>query len=144
MFYDATIGVHEQLALLRLHWPTFACRVRGGELQCRGELSPDPICATYEISLTYRVSDAPEVRVIKPQLRRRAIEEPIPHMYEQERLCLYLPGVHEWTPSQPLASTIVPWSSLWLFFYEVWLATGEWMGGGAEPGMTRPIRKRCT
>ncbi|MGH8092034.1 MAG: hypothetical protein ACREIF_00990 [Chthoniobacterales bacterium] len=29
-----------------------------------------------------------------------------------------------------LADTIVPWTSRWLYFYEIWLATGEWMGGG--------------
>ncbi len=33
-----------------------------------------------------------------------------------------------------LADTILPWASLWLFYYEVWLATGEWVGGGEHPG----------
>jgi hypothetical protein len=29
-----------------------------------------------------------------------------------------------------IAATIVPWLSLWLYYYEVWLATGAWEGGG--------------
>ena len=29
--------------------------------------------------------------------------------------------------------TIVPWASLWLYYYEVWHATGEWLGGGEHP-----------
>jgi hypothetical protein len=33
-----------------------------------------------------------------------------------------------------LADTIIPLASLWLFYYEVWFATGEWLGGGEHPG----------
>jgi hypothetical protein len=139
--YEKTIGLPEQLAFMRLRWPMFNSRIRNGLLTCRGQLAPDAACATYDVSITYRGGDKPEVRVLEPQLRRRSDDEPIPHMYEHERLCLYLPGVREWTPGKQIATTIVPWTSLWLFFYEVWLATGEWMGGGVEPGMTRPIRR---
>lgn len=32
-----------------------------------------------------------------------------------------------------LADTIVVWASEWLFFYESWLLTGDWLGGGHEP-----------
>lgn len=32
-----------------------------------------------------------------------------------------------------LNATIIPWTSEWLFNYEVWLATGEWRGGGMHP-----------
>ena len=32
-----------------------------------------------------------------------------------------------------IALTIVPWLSLWLFYYEVWRATGTWYGGGTHP-----------
>ena len=34
----------------------------------------------------------------------------------------------------PIADTIIPWTSEWLFFYELWLATGgEWLGEGEHP-----------
>jgi hypothetical protein len=29
-----------------------------------------------------------------------------------------------------LAYTVVPWISEWLLYYELWLFTGEWTGGG--------------
>ena len=32
-----------------------------------------------------------------------------------------------------IADTIVPWTCEWLIHYEIWLATGEWHGGGEEP-----------
>ena len=140
--YEKEIGLHEQLAFMSLRWPKFASRIRNGVLTCRGHLSPYPACATYDVLITYRGGDSPETRVLSPSLSRRSNDEPIPHMYEQERLCLYLPGVGEWTPSRQIAITIVPWTSLWLYFYEVWHATGEWMGGGIEPGVRRPIRKK--
>lgn len=35
---------------------------------------------------------------------------------------------------------IVPWTSLWLYFFEDWLATDEWKGGGKHPAEDEPIR----
>lgn len=32
-----------------------------------------------------------------------------------------------------LAKTILPWTAEWLLHYEVWLVTGEWVGGGVHP-----------
>jgi hypothetical protein len=31
---------------------------------------------------------------------------------------------------------------LWLFFYESWLVTGEWQGGGVRPSPREPIAQR--
>jgi hypothetical protein len=31
---------------------------------------------------------------------------------------------------EPVDNTILPWISEWLFFYELWLFTGDWLGGG--------------
>jgi hypothetical protein len=36
-----------------------------------------------------------------------------------------------------IANTIVPWSVLWLFYFEDWLCTGEWSGGGVHPEQGR-------
>ena len=48
-------------------------------------------------------------------------------------LCLFDAYNREWTPSDLLAETTVPWSSRYLFFYEGWLATKSWRGGGRHP-----------
>jgi hypothetical protein len=37
-----------------------------------------------------------------------------------------------------MANSIVPWASEWLFFYEMWLITGEWDGGGRWPPLPSP------
>ena len=72
--------------------------------------------------------------MLSPKLEAQDDNDRIPHMYRQERLCLYLPNNGEWAPSKPIATTIVPWTAVWLYYYEVWRATGEWLGGGEEPG----------
>ena len=136
-----TIGLREQLAYMRMWWPTFHSRVRSGLLICDGELQPNDLCATYRVRITLPGGDVPAVRVISPELRAREDGGRIPHMYEQERLCLYLPRTGEWTSEKPIAVTIVPWTSVWLYFYEVWHATGEWLGGGIEPDPKPPIRR---
>jgi len=27
-----------------------------------------------------------------------------------------------------IATTILPWTALWLYYYELWLDTGKWLG----------------
>jgi hypothetical protein len=41
--------------------------------------------------------------------------------------------MYEWTVGMSIANTIVPWTSEWLAHYEIWLATGDWQGGGEWP-----------
>ena len=36
----------------------------------------------------------------------------------------------EFNSSKLIANTIIPWTVEWLYYYELWLATGEWLGGG--------------
>lgn len=135
-----TMGVHEQAAFMRLQCPTFRTSIREGTLRAVGHLQPDPLCRVYEVQIEYSATNAPEVRVLSPNLKTRD-DEFIPHMYGQEKLCLYLPETGEWSPDLPLATTIVPWTALWLYFYEVWHATGQWLGGGIEPEDRRPYRR---
>jgi hypothetical protein len=84
------------------------------------------------VKLGYKLHDVPRVHVVHPNLAVRAGEK-LPHVYEGNRLCLYLPRAAEWTRSMLLAETIVPWALEWLLHYEVWLATGTWTGGGQHP-----------
>jgi len=99
------------------------------ELRCVGMLRPSPLSDTYTIS--YKVADRPKVHVIRPQLRLAPGCERLPHVFAGNELCLYLAG--EWRPDMRIADFIIPWISLWLRFYEFWLATGSWEGGGTHP-----------
>jgi len=59
----------------------------------------------------------------------------IPHLYQQKppRLCLYLPRTYEWQSWMRLDQTVVPWTALWLFYFEEWLVSDKWKGGGMHP-----------
>lgn len=138
MIRQRKLGLGEQLAYFRLWWPEFRSTVRDGILVATGQLRPSELSATYTVQISQQGGKSPAVKVVQPALRPGKNGEEIPHMYSQERLCLFVPGGEEWKPADPIALTIVPWASLWLYFYEVWHATGEWLGGGVHPDM--PIR----
>ncbi len=96
---------------------------------------PSPLGRTYRVRIEYQEQSVPEVRVIDPDLRILAGDRKLPHIYpgDPPLLCLYLPGTREWSPDLLIATTIVPWTYLWLFFFEEWLLTNEWKGGGEHP-----------
>lgn len=135
------LGLGEQLAYLRLHCPDFESEIRDRRLRSVGILQPTDISRQYRVEFVQYGGKSPEVRVVTPELTRGRSDEEIPHMYDQERLCLYLPSGEEWKPCDPVALTIVPWTSLWLLYYEAWLATGEWQGGGVHPSIPFTIRR---
>ena len=137
---EKVLAVGEQKAMLNLCFPAFETSIDAGMLVAIGPLCPSPMSDEYTVELRYRAPKDPDVRVLSPQLRRWN-DESIPHMYEQERLCLHRPSRSEWTPSDLLSSTIVPWTELWLYFYEIWLISGTWHGGGEHPEETTQARK---
>ncbi|WP_297494684.1 hypothetical protein [Acidocella sp.] len=77
----------------------------------------------------------PTVFVEQPDLVALAEGRKIPHVYSEAplKLCLYLPGSGEWHCGLLIANTIVPWAALWLYFFEEWLISDEWKGGGQHP-----------
>ena len=81
----------------------------------------------------------PLVRVLEPTLEPnyKAVEEaPLPHVYLNQKdermspLCLFDPALNQWDHHMLISETTVPWAVDWLVFYEGWLATGRWFGGG--------------
>ncbi len=110
-----------------------------GQATWIGTITPLDGCNDYRVRIRYRLEKAPRVAVLSPTLSDRGDGNPIPHRYSDGSLCLYFPRYGEWTSNHFLADTILPWASLWLYYYEVWVATGVWHGGGIhlEPS-TRP------
>ena len=96
---------------------------------------PTPLARTYRVRLDYELGNAPRVYVRDPDLIVLAGGRRLPHVYKQQppQLCLYLPNTGEWLAHMRLVDTIVPWSILWLFYFEDWLETDEWKGGGMHP-----------
>jgi hypothetical protein len=99
-----------------------------------GKLQPTPLSATYTLRIKYRLGERPEVTVLDPILVSRNGER-LPHVFKGNLLCLFRYKYHEWISTMLIVNTIVPWTSLWLFHYEVWYATGVWCGSKEEhPG----------
>ena len=97
-----------------------------------GIIQPDPLSDTYEVEIRYELGDGPTIKILKPDLQLVPGAKQLPHTYEEDALCLYYPKTREWHSRLLIADYIVPWISLWLFYYEMWLAKGKWLGGGTN------------
>jgi hypothetical protein len=94
------------------------------------------------VRLELKQSGQPKVFVMQPNLHELAQGRRLPHIYSDNppKLCLYLPRAFEWNRSHRLDRTIVPWTALWLFYFEEWLWSDEWKGGGMHPGELEAFR----
>lgn len=127
-----SLTVVQQAAALRHLYPESKCSAHLNRLSWAGVLQPTAMSREYKVSVDYHLGKSPRTHVVEPILFVPAGEH-LPHVYSQkeQRLCLYSPfGNAEWNSSMCIARTIVPWASEWLFYYELWLATGKWLGGG--------------
>ena len=94
-----------------------------------------PISRRYSLLIKYPENGRLKVVVTHPNLteisrHKTAAGESIPHVYSSNHpveICIHK---NDWKPDMIISRTIVPWAVEWLFYFEVWLATGEWKGGG--------------
>lgn len=121
----------EQSYFLKTAFPQFAVKVNRTELRCIGELHPGNLSDNYTVKIVYSIPLRPKVHVLSPELRLAKGCDRLPHVFDGNELCLYLAG--EWRPDLRISDYIIPWIALWLRFYEVWLGTGSWEGGGTHP-----------
>src|SRR4051794_6977153 len=117
--------------------------VRFGQLTWQFTAQPDPLSRVYSVLIEYQQGDVPRVYIRDPDISALADGRKLPHVYKQNppQLCLYLPGTGEWLPSKRISETIVPWTFLWLWYFEEWLASGIWKGCGVHPSSRRSKRK---
>lgn len=101
-----------------------------------GKIRPSPLSKEYVVVLFYHLGESPKVWVVGNELEQ--LDNPnFPHKFRIDcenkmvRICLY--RYAEFNSSKFLSNTIIPWTVEWLYFYELWLATGEWLGGGEHP-----------
>lgn len=132
------------LELRLLNLPESRISFSGRQLQVRVGISPGQFGRLYDCLLTVKPDGVqPDVIVLAPDLLTLAGGQKIPHTYMHEgkgtRLCLWWPKGREWIPQMKLADTFIPWTAEWLHFFELWLKTGEWLGGGEHPS-TAPRR----
>jgi hypothetical protein len=95
---------------------------------------PTPLSREYSMRVTFQRGETPDVFVLSPDLERLAGDRPLPHVYRDPlRLCLTPPGTPEWTGAMRIDQTFVPWATTWLYYFEEWLISGDWKGGGEHP-----------
>jgi hypothetical protein len=114
------------LALQSFHilhrFPGFIYRREHGGAVWRGTLQPRQFSQKYRVAVYYKLSSLPTVRIICPALAPKA-----PHLWKNGTLCLYYPQEKQWRRDMLIATTIIPWTALWLYYYELWLDTGKWL-----------------
>lgn len=94
-------------------------------------IQPTAMSRQYTVRIAYHSRGVPQIYVVAPELKLHPEANVLPHTYPGDKLCLHLP--REWRPDMYIAHTTIPWTSEWLFYYELWLVTGRWNGGGHEP-----------
>ncbi len=143
-------SIEEQIQAMAFQWPGFkVVEQTDRTVMWEGLLAPDK--RAHLVRIGYRrpnllenitLHDAqPRVQVINPLLEPHADYEqgPIPHVYPSAAtpsmpfLCLFSPARREWSITDLIAETTVFWTSEWLYFYEGWLVTKMWRGGGRHP-----------
>jgi hypothetical protein len=132
-----TLTVREQAAWMRHYQPTFSTHATNRALRSTGRLQPTSASRVYAVTICYEAGHRPQPYVA--ELRPRGDALRIPHTYAPDQPCLYYPPGREWRADMTIATTIIPWLSLWLYYYEVWHATGTWMGGGITHDTAEPV-----
>lgn len=132
-FKNALLPIKTQIAYMEKEFPNFTCEWDKNVVTWTGTLQPTSLSKVYTVQIEYSLNmNQPNVTVLSPPLMKRG-DESIPHVYPGNKLCLFLPRKKEWTKEKLISQTIIPWTSLWLYYYEMWHATGEWLGGGEHP-----------
>lgn len=135
-FKNKPITLAVQDIYVRQKYSDFTCKKCGSAYHWFGKLQPTPLNVEYKVKIEYAIGRLPKAYVLSPKLCSYNSKIKIPHIYEDKngpRPCLFLPHEREWHENKLIAETIIPWLSLWLFFYEIWLTTGEWLGEGVHP-----------
>jgi hypothetical protein len=119
--YNADI----QVQAMRARYPAFrAVKRRNGEIIFTGQLQVKPELPVYTVRVVYRGDASPQVFVLNPKPVAKA-----PHIYRDSRsLCLYHKKNFYWHEARLISDEIMGWTVGWIYFYEYWLQTGEWVG----------------
>ncbi len=132
-YWKKKINIPIQFANVKKEYPQFKTSISKDTLLIEGHLQPTPRSGFYHFKLRYFIGQRPKIKIIKPDLTRNFKNEKIPHLYSGNELCLYYPKHKEFDSNCKISEYIIPWISLWLYYYEIWHITGEWLGGGIHP-----------
>lgn len=126
----------QQLYDMKLKFPQMAASVeRQRSITWTGRWRPTELSDEYTLRVFYRQGFRPKISILSPKLALANGQKKLPHVYEggQDDICVHRP--EEWNKGMFIALTIMPWISQWLYFYEVWVLTGKWLGRGTHPSL---------
>lgn len=126
-------SIAEQVGSMRSKYPQFSTTFTYQSMKVEGNLQPTSRSLIYHFVLKYNLAESPKTKIVSPILQKNSKGEDIPHLYPGENLCLYHPRYAEFSRTDFLSDSIIPWTSLWLYYYEIWLITDNWLGGGEHP-----------
>jgi hypothetical protein len=119
------LTIAQQALGLRSVFPDTEPVIGRDGLSWKGQLQPCELSRIYTVQITYTHGRYPVTRILDPQLEATETGF-LPHTYSDKTLCLHDAG--QWAGHMLIVDTIVPWTAEWLLHYEIWLATGEWLG----------------
>jgi hypothetical protein len=112
-----------QIGAMKSKYPQFKSKQKGDNIVFTGDLFIKPELLIYNVSIEYRGNLRPVVKINSPAL----VEKP-PHTFADKSLCLYHSDNFKWSTDKLIAKEIIQWTVAWIYFYEYWLQTGEWVG----------------
>lgn len=126
-----SLTIPQQAAGLVALYPEASCNTHRNRLTWLGTIHPTPMSLKYDIRVEYTLKRSPRCFVITPLTTPP--NKTLPHVYchKNQRLCLFIGD--NWNSSMSIAHTIIPWASEWLLYYELWVSTRKWLGGGVHP-----------
>jgi hypothetical protein len=127
------LNIAKQAIGIRNRYSQFEVTFSHKGLTAIGYIQPTSRSIKYKVKIKYTLNKQPEITVLEPKLVKNSSSKKIPHTYTRNRLCLFRPKYGEFQYWNYISKTIIPWTSLWLYHYEVWHMTGNWQGGGEHP-----------
>lgn len=112
-----------QIIAMKRKYPQFKHKIEGNIITFTGDLQVKPELPIYSVSIQYRGKLSPIIKILNPPL----VDDP-PHTYSEKKLCLFHPNNFTWKKEKLIAKEIIEWTAAWIYFYEVWLETGVWLG----------------
>jgi hypothetical protein len=114
-----------QINAMKSKYPYFKYKQNGdNDIAFIGDLFIKPELPIYTVSVHYRGSLSPIVKILNPPL----VQNPPHYYYKTNTICLYHPDNYKWRKGNLIAANIMSWTIAWIYFYEYWLQTGNWVG----------------
>ena len=123
-----------QFSVIKENFVDVQYHVKKGRFTITMHLQPTEDSIVYTVKMISNIgSSLVNIYVTNPYIGNQVNGIKVPHKYPDGSLCLYYNANQmEINPDDLWAETLVPWTALWLYYYEKWIQTGEWLGGGVH------------